>query len=139
MTGGDQQVADGVDAQRTAATRAVVKVALFAAKVVVTALCFWYLSRRIDVAQLLRVLPELDVRWAAVAALVAMLQIPLLGLRWCEILDALALRNARMTRAAVIGITAIGAFFTQVLPNIAGDGMRVWLAARLGCDWRAAC
>jgi uncharacterized membrane protein YbhN (UPF0104 family) len=137
MTGGDQQVTDGVGAQRTAATRAVVKAALFAAKVVVTAMCFWYLSRRIDVAQLLRVLPELDVRWAVVAALVAMLQIPLLGLRWCEILDALALRNARMTRAAVIGITAIGAFFTQVLPNIAGDGMRVWLAARLGCDWKS--
>lgn len=136
MTGGDQQVADGAGGQGAAARRAIAKVALFVAKVAVTALCFWYLSRRIDVAQLLQVLPVFDVRWGVVAVLVAMLQIPLLGLRWCEILDALALRNARLTRTAVIGITAIGAFFTQVLPNIAGEGMRVWLAARLGCDWR---
>ncbi len=136
MTGGDQQVADGAGGQGAAARRAIAKAALFAAKVIVTALCFWYLSRRIDVAQLLQVLPVFDVRWGVVAVLVAMLQIPLLGLRWCEILDALALRNARLTRTAVIGITAIGAFFTQVLPNIAGEGMRVWLAARLGCDWR---
>ena len=42
----------------------------------------------------LHVLPVFDVRWALLAVLVAMLQIPLLGLRWCEILDALALRNA---------------------------------------------
>jgi hypothetical protein len=62
----------------------------------------------------------------------ALLQTALLGLRWCEILDALSLCNERMTRAMVIGITAIGAFFTQmqILPNIAGEGMRVWLVTR---------
>ena len=68
--------------------------------------------------------------------MVALLQIPLLGLRWCEVLDALALRNRRVTRKAVLGVTAIGAFFTQVLPNVAGEGMRIWYLARLGCDWR---
>jgi uncharacterized membrane protein YbhN (UPF0104 family) len=117
--------------------RAVAKPALLVIKVFVTALCFWYLSGWIDVSQLLHVLPVFDVRWAVVAVLVALLQIALLGLRWCEILDALSLRNERMTRATVIGITSIGAFVTQVMPNIAGEGMRVWLVARLGCDWRS--
>ena len=94
------------------------------------------MSRRVDFAAAVRTLPTLDFRWIALAVVVALLQIPLLGLRWCEVLDALALRNRRMTRNAVIGVTAIGAFFTQVLPNVAGEGMRVWYLARLGCDWR---
>ena len=67
-----------------------------------------------------------------------MLQIPLVALRWYEILDALAARGARITRPAVLAVTAIGTFFAQFLPNVVGDGMRVWLIARLGCDWRNA-
>jgi len=118
------------------ARRGVTKLVIFAAKFAITALCFWYVSRRVDFAAAARMLPTLDLRWIAVAVVVAWLQILLLGIRWCEILDALALRNHRMTRAAVLSVTAIGAFFTQVLPSVAGDGMRVWYLARLGCGWR---
>jgi uncharacterized membrane protein YbhN (UPF0104 family) len=130
------QGADDVDPPHGPARRGVTKLAIFAAKFAITALCFCYVSRRVDFAAAVRTLPTLDLRWIALAVLVALLQIPLLGLRWCEVLDALALRNRRMTRNAVIGVTAIGAFFTQVLPNVAGEGMRVWYLARLGCDWR---
>ena len=137
MPSREQQVAADIDPPGASRSRGIAKVAMFAAKFVVTAACFWYLSRRIDFAEVIRTLPVFDIRWAAFAVVLAMLQIPLLGLRWCEILDALALRNSRMTRAAVIAVTAIGAFFTQVLPNIASEGMRVWLLARLGCDWRS--
>jgi uncharacterized membrane protein YbhN (UPF0104 family) len=35
-------------------------------------------------------------------------------------------------------VTAIGVFFAQVLPSVAGDGVRAWLLARRGCDWRNA-
>jgi hypothetical protein len=35
-------------------------------------------------------------------------------------------------------ITAIGVFFTQVLPSVAGEGMRTWLLVKHGCDWRNA-
>jgi uncharacterized membrane protein YbhN (UPF0104 family) len=128
--------ADDANTPHRPARRGVTKLAIFAAKFAVTALCFWYVSRRVDLAAVVRTLPMLDVRWIAAAIAVALLQIPLLGLRWCEILDALALRNERMTRMAVLGVTAIGAFFTQLLPNVAGDGMRIWYLARLGCDWR---
>ena len=65
-----------------------------------------------------------------------MLQIPLVALRWNEILEALAARRQRIT--AMIAVTAIGQFFTQVLPNVVGDGMRAWLLARLGSGWRNA-
>ncbi len=128
--------ADDANPPHRPARRGVTKLAIFAAKFAITALCFWYVSRRVDLAAAVRMLPTLDVRWIAVAVAVALLQIPLLGLRWCEILDALALRNRRMTRTAVLGVTSIGAFFTQVLPNVAGEGMRIWYLARLGCDWR---
>ncbi len=125
-----------VDPPPRSARRGVTKLAIFAAKFAITALCFWYVLRRVDFAAAVRILPTLDGRWIVLAVAVALLQIPLLGLRWCEVLDALALRGGRITRMAVLGVTSIGAFFTQVLPSVAGDGMRIWYLARLGCDWR---
>jgi glycosyltransferase 2 family protein len=114
------------------------KLAFFATKLLVTAACFWYVSRQIDLNQVLSAFPLLDFRWAAFATLLAMLQIPLLGVRWRSVVEALAALNARMTSAIMIAVTAIGVFFAQVLPSVAGDGMRAWLLVRLGCDWRKA-
>jgi uncharacterized membrane protein YbhN (UPF0104 family) len=114
------------------------KLAIFAAKLIVTGGCFWYVSRQIDLKQVLSAIPLLDFRWAAFAVLVVVLQIPLLGVRWCNILDALAVRNARVTMVATIAVSAIGVFFAQVLPSVAGEGVRAWLLVRLGCDWRSA-
>src|SRR3954463_1324701 len=68
------------------------KVAIFAAKLIVTGGCFWYVSRQIDLKQVLSAIPLLDFRWAAFAVFIVVLQIPLLGVRWCNILDALAVR-----------------------------------------------
>jgi hypothetical protein len=114
------------------------KLAIFATKVVVTGACFWYLSRQIDVRQLWSDIPALEFRWATFAILLVMLQIPLIALRWRTILDALAACDARMTRVAIAAITAIAMFFAQVLPSVAGEGVRAWLLVRLGCDWRKA-
>jgi uncharacterized protein (TIRG00374 family) len=114
------------------------KLAIFAAKLLVTGACFWYLSRQIDLSQVISAIPLLDFRWAAFATLVVVLQIPLLGLRWCNIFDALATRDERVTRTVMIAVTAIGVFFSQVLPSVAGDGVRAWLLARRGDDWRNA-
>ena len=131
-------VADELEARSPARAGRAEKAAMFAAKLVVTAACFWYVSRQIDLSEVLSAIPLLDFRWAAFATLVAMLPIPLLGLRWRNVVSALAVRNERMTRAAMIAVTAIGVFFAQVLPSVAGDGVRAWLLVRLGCDWRNA-
>src|SRR2546426_625717 len=114
------------------------KVAIFAAKLLVTGACFWYVSRQIDLNQVLAAIPLLDFRWAALAILVAMLEIPLSGLRWYNIVDSLGARDKQMTRIAMIAATAVGVFFAQVLPSVAGEGVRAWLLVRLGSNLRAA-
>jgi uncharacterized membrane protein YbhN (UPF0104 family) len=114
------------------------KIALVATKLLVTGACFWYVSRQIDLSQVLSAVPLLDFRWAVLAILMVMLQIPLVAARWYSILDALAALDARMTRTAVVAASSVGAFFNQILPSVAGDGMRAWLVVRLGCDWRNA-
>jgi uncharacterized membrane protein YbhN (UPF0104 family) len=114
------------------------KAAIVAAKLLVTGACFWYISRQIDLSQVLSAIPLLDFRWAALATLVAMLEIPLLGLRWHNIVNALAARDQQMTRTAMIAATAVGVFFAQVLPGVAAEGVRAWLLVRLGSNWRDA-
>src|SRR6266511_2361639 len=61
------------------------KVAIIAAKLLVTGGCFWYVSRQIEWSQVFSAIPLLDWRWTALAVLMSMLQIPLLGLRWGSI------------------------------------------------------
>ena len=131
-------VASDLDTRRASRGGGAGKIAIFAAKLLVTGACFWYLSRQINLGQVISALPLLDFRWAAFAVLVVMLEIPLGGLRWSAIVDALGARDERVTRTVMIGVTAIGVFFVQVLPSVAGDGVRAWLLARRGYDWRNA-
>jgi uncharacterized membrane protein YbhN (UPF0104 family) len=114
------------------------KAAIVVAKLLVTGACFWYISRQIDWRQVSSAILLLDFRWAALAIFVIMLEIPLVGLRWYNIADALAARDQRMTRTAMTAATSVGLFFAQVLPNVAGEGVRAWLLVRLGSNWRTA-
>src|SRR5258708_27644810 len=43
-----------------------------------------------------------------------------------------------MRRTAMTAATAVGLFFAQILPSVAGEGMRAWLLVRLGRNWRTA-
>src|SRR5215468_11366122 len=110
------------------------KAAILAAKLLVTGACFWYVSRHIDLSRVLSAIPLLDFRWAALAILVALLEIPLAGLRWYNIVESLGARDRQMTRIALVAATAVGVFFAQVLPSVAGEGVRAWLLVRLGSD-----
>src|SRR5262249_61103822 len=112
-------VASDLDTASASRGRRVKKLGIFAGKLLVTGACFWYLSRQINLGQVIAAIPWLDFRWAAFAVFVAMLQIPLLGLRWCAIVDALGARDERITQAVMIGVTAIGVFFPPVLPAFA--------------------
>src|SRR5258706_13354966 len=98
------------------------KVAIVAAKLLVTGACFWYVSRQIDWRQVSSAISLLDFRWTAFAIFVVVLEIPLVGLRWYNIVDALAARDPQMTRTAMTAATAVGLFFAQVLPSVAGEG-----------------
>jgi glycosyltransferase 2 family protein len=118
--------------------RRIDKFAIVAAKLIITAVCFWYLSRQIDLRGVLSFIPMLELRWIGVAVALVMLQIPLVAMRWREILQGLAVVNPQMTNTSILAITAIGVFFSQVMPSVMGDGMRAWLIVRLGCDWRNA-
>ena len=109
-------VASDIETPRPSRAGRAKKTAMVAAKVLVTGACFWYVSRQIDWRQALSAIPLLDFRWAAFAIFVIMLQVPLLGVRWGNILNGLAVRDEQMTRAAMIAASAVGVFFAQVLP-----------------------
>lgn len=110
------------------------KIAVVIFKLGVTVACFWYVARQVDFAVFAKTLPTLNVAWIGLAVLGAMLQIPLIGVRWSVILDVLPVHRVSLLDA--IAITWIAAFVGQVLPYGAGDAMRVWLLRRVGPDWR---
>jgi len=109
--------------------------AALALKIAITLACFWYLLRHIDTAELRRTLPGIDMRWSMLAVALLVLQIPLLGLRWLQIAKVLAMRGRQLTWFWMTVAAAIAQFFGQILPVIAGDGVRVWFLARFSNNW----
>src|SRR5271154_1831339 len=112
--------------------------AVLALKIIVTLACLWYLFDHIDVAELRRSLPEFQAPWAILTVSLLMLQIPLVALRWLEIVNVLKIHGERLTYLWISAGTAIGQFFGQILPAVAGDGVRVWFLTHFGSDWRDA-
>jgi uncharacterized membrane protein YbhN (UPF0104 family) len=121
-----------------ASSHVISKAAMIAGKLIITGLCFWYLSWKIDFAELFSSLGQLEFGWAAAGPLIIILQTPFVAMRWREILKVLIGLDRRMTNIAILAITAIGGFFMQVLPILMGDGVRAWLLVRRGCDPRNA-
>jgi len=111
---------------------------MLAFKIAFTLVCFWFLFRHIDVAELQRTLPGLVVSWAALAVILLALQIPLIGLRWLQIAKVLGMRGAQLTPFWMSAASAIGQFFGQILPMVVGDGVRMWFLVHFGNDWRNA-
>jgi hypothetical protein len=105
-------------------------------KAAVTVLCFWYATRSISFADLGRLLGSVSAPWAALSVLLIVTQIPLAGLRWCKIIDALDAGRPPAPRSSLLAITAISIFFGQIAPNVIGDTVRIWMVARLGRPWR---
>jgi len=112
------------------------EVLFFAAKLLISAACFWLVFRQVNVRDSLRTLPTIDYRWAAVAVLLVVAQIPLLALRVHAIVRALVRHRTRLTYPAAAAVTAIYALFAQVVPGLVGEGIRAWLLVRHGCNWR---
>ena len=112
--------------------------AAFALKIAITLACFWYLLRHIDAAELRRTLPGIDVRWSMLAVALLVSQIPLLGLRWFQIAKILAMRGRQLTWFWMSVAAGIAQFFGQILPAVAGDGVRVWFLGRFSNNWADA-
>ena len=110
----------------------------FAFKIAITFACFWYLLRHIDTAELQRTLPGIDMRWSMLAIALLVLQIPLVGLRWLLIAKILAMRGRQLTWVWMSVAAGIAQFFGQILPIVAGDGVRVWFLGRFSNNWRDA-
>jgi uncharacterized membrane protein YbhN (UPF0104 family) len=109
--------------------------AAFAVKIAITVACFWYLLRHIDAAELRRTLPGIDIRWWMLALMLLVSQIPLLGLRWLQITKILSMRGRQLTWFWMSVASAIAQFFGQILPLVAGDGVRVWFVGRFSNNW----
>src|ERR1700747_1696804 len=85
--------ASDLDTPRSSHRRRAAKTAIVAAKLFVTGACFWYVSRPIDLPTISSAIRLLDFRWAALATFIAMLLIPLAGLRWYNVVDSLEVRD----------------------------------------------
>src|SRR5262245_48419946 len=84
-------VASDLDTAGPSRGGATKKLAIVSVKLLVTVACFWYLSRQVDTGQVY-----------AFAAVVVVPQIPLVGLRWCGIVDELAARSKRITLTIMV-------------------------------------
>ena len=127
-----------VEAEPTPASkrRLLTDVAFIVLKFGFAAVCLWYVTRSIDFSDLGKLAGTVNFPLAGFSVLMIMVQIPLIGIRWCKIVDALASDGTRVPRTPFLAITAIGLFFGQVAPNLVGDSVRVWMVARLGKPWR---
>lgn len=101
-------------------------------RVGVTVASLAYLAWLVPVASVLGRVQASDPGWLAVALGVALVQIPLVAWRWGLIVNGICREGEPLPLRQAVVITSIGVFFGQVLPNIAGDAVRVWLLSRTG-------
>ena len=105
----------------------------FLVKAAVSALLLYLSLRRVDLGSVGQRLGALDWRWIAFILVLLCVQIALLALRWQGIV---AICGAKLSKAAALRYSFIGAFFSQVLPStVGGDAVRIWLLARGGAGW----
>jgi uncharacterized membrane protein YbhN (UPF0104 family) len=105
------------------------------AKAVISALLVALILTRVDLAGVRQSLGAASIPKLAVAFAV-FLAMPLFGgVRWWLALRGIGER-ARLPEITVLFSTA--SVVGQVLPSVAGDGLRIWLASRLGHGLRAA-
>jgi uncharacterized protein (TIRG00374 family) len=103
---------------------------IFAVKFAVTIGLIAYLLGKVDIRSVLAQIITIRPAWAAIAAMVVLLQLALVSFRW---LLVSRLVDARMRMGQVFRLTLIGQFFNQVLPSaFGGDAVRAWLASREG-------
>jgi len=107
---------------------------VFFARFFILSVCVWYVSRQISWSEVGKTATTLDLRWVALSILLLTLQIPMVGLRWANILHSF--HSAALPHRPLIAITAVAMFFAQIAPAVVGEGVRLWLLTRIGPAWR---
>lgn len=124
------------DAKRVGSSR---RPTLTVIKVGATVMALVLVFRVVDPAAVAERARSADRLLLALALALMTLQIPLVSLRWALIVRALSSEGAVVPGAARFQqITWIAQFFGQVLPFVAGDGMRVLLLRDAGPSLRIA-
>ena len=83
--------------------------ALLLLKFAVTAACFWYVVRQVNLADFARLLGTFNYGWAALAVLLVMLETPMVALRWGAILNGLGSEDERTPAAPIVSPAVIPA------------------------------
>lgn len=112
---------------------------LIAAKIGFTVLAFVLLARVIDPSALLDRIRRTEPIYFLAALLLAIVQIPFVGVRWRLIVQTMS-KDARTIpgMGQFQQINYIAQFFAQVLPFVAGDGVRVLFLREAGATLRVA-
>lgn len=110
--------------------------ALFALKLLVTAIAVWFVASRVDLAGAAESLSKIDPLYTAAAGVCALVQLWLASLRFVVVAR---LAGSRLKPAEATRMTFIGGFFGQAFATfVSGDAVRIWLLARSGAGYRVA-
>lgn len=113
--------------------------AFLAFKLVATVLALVLVSRLVDPAVMMERVRNTNPWLFGFALVLMVVQIPLFGLRWRLVVRAMSDEEAIVPGPAKFQqITWIAQFFGQILPFVAGDGMRVLLLREAGPSLRVA-
>jgi uncharacterized membrane protein YbhN (UPF0104 family) len=108
----------------------------FLLKAAISAVLLYLSLRRVNLDSVGQRLGGLDPRWIAFILCMMFVQMPLLALRWRDIV---AICGANLPLITALRYSFIGQFFSQVLPStVGGDAVRIWLLARGGAGWPIA-
>lgn len=111
----------------------------FWGKIAATVVAFVLVARSIDPAVLNARVKTVDVWTFVLAAVLMAVQIPLVAWRWRLIVDAMNHEGGPVPgMAEFLRITYTAQFFGQVLPSVAGDGLRVVMLRNAGPSLRVA-
>jgi glycosyltransferase 2 family protein len=110
------------------------RILIVGSKLGFTGICLWYVFRQFSVEALSREAASVNQVWLVLATFFAMAQGPLVGVRWAWINDAFEpLPQAPLS--SMIVITLIANFFSQIVPNVVSDALRIWLLSRIRPGW----
>lgn len=65
-----------------------------------------------------------------------LVQIPLVGVRWARLADALEGKPTGVPLGAMLAITWIANLAAQILPNMMSDALRIWMMSQVKPGWR---